>query len=120
MSERLSEPDIAWYRLQPREIAVLLVLGLLFVVMASWAMLHDSAVIDPKVKAHELPAAKVNVNSASAAELTALPGIGERKAQRIVEARGQQPIRNLDELASAAGGIPRKDLDRMTNYVVFD
>ncbi|MEZ5991541.1 MAG: helix-hairpin-helix domain-containing protein [Planctomycetota bacterium] len=120
MSERLSEPDIAWYRLQPREIAVLLALGLLFVGLASWAMLHDASIIDPKVKSTELPPAQVHVNSASEAELTALPGIGERKAQRIVEARGQQPIRNLDELAAAAGGIPRKDLDRMTNYVVFD
>ena len=120
MPERLPEPAIAWYRLQTREIAVLAMFGVVFVVLAAWAMLHDSGFKQPEVESHQLPAARVAVNTASEAELTALPGIGEKKAKRIAEARKQHPIGNLDELAKAAGGIPQKDLERMKDYVTFE
>lgn len=120
MSERLPEPDIAWYHLQTREIAVLLLLGAIVAGLSGWALLRDSGFKDPKVDAHELPPARINVNTAGEAELMALPGIGERKAVRIVEARNQAPIRNMTELAAAAGGIPQKDQDRMREFVVFE
>jgi DNA uptake protein ComE-like DNA-binding protein len=120
MPERLPEPDIAWYRLQTREIAVLAVLGVVFAALAGWALLHDSGMDQPKVESHQLPAARVAVNSASQAELTALPGIGEKKAKRIANARKEKPITSFDELAKAAGGIPKKDLERMRKYVSFE
>ncbi len=87
--------------------------------LSAWAWLHERAPRQPAHTHTELPAARVNVNSAGETELSALPGIGERKAQRIIEARKHAPIRSLDELAAAAGGIPRKDLDRMAEFVVF-
>lgn len=118
--ERPDEPDFAWYRLQGREIAVLIALGVLLVGLTTWAWLRDTGFKDVPVTHTELPAARVNVNTASAGEMTALPGIGERKAEKIVNARKAQPIQNLDELAKAAGGIPAKDLKRMKEYVVFD
>ncbi|MBZ0137014.1 MAG: helix-hairpin-helix domain-containing protein [Planctomycetes bacterium] len=115
--ERPDQPDFAWYRLQGREIAVLIVLGALLVALTSWAWLRDAGFKEVPVRHTELPPARVNVNTASVGELTALPGIGERKAEKIVNAR---PISTLDELADAAGGIPAKDLERMKDYVVFE
>ncbi|MCB9935778.1 MAG: helix-hairpin-helix domain-containing protein [Planctomycetes bacterium] len=120
MAERADEPEFAWYRLQGREIAVLLALGALLAGLSAWAWLHDSGFQQPAVESRELPPARVNVNSATVAELTALPGIGERKAEKIVAARAATPIRSLQELAAAAGGIPAKDLERMRPYVVFE
>jgi DNA uptake protein ComE-like DNA-binding protein len=118
--ERPDEPEFAWYRLHGREAAVLLILGALLVGLSGWAWLSGP---DPaEVPRHhtELPPARVNVNTASLGELTALPGVGERKAARIVSARELRPIRSLDELAEAAGGIPARDLERMREYVVFE
>ena len=120
MPERLSEPEFAWYRLQGREIAVLLALGALLIGLSAWAYFRKGAEFEPKVQSHELAPARVNVNTASQAELTALPGIGERKAEKIVAARAALPIHSLEELAKAAGGIPQKDLERMQPYVVFE
>ena len=118
--ERPDEPDFAWYRLQGREIAVLLAIGALLIGLTAWAWLRDTGFKDVPVTHTELPPARINVNTASLGELTALPGIGERKAEKIVNSRVDQPIGSLDELAKAAGGIPAKDLERMKPYVVFD
>ena len=46
------------------------------------------------------PDMRLELNTASAAELTALPGIGPRLAERIVTHRtGHGPFRSVDELA---------------------
>jgi competence ComEA-like helix-hairpin-helix protein len=120
MAERVDEPEFAWYRLQGREIAVLLAMGALLVGLSAWAYLRNDTEFEPQHESHEVAPARVNVNTASEAELTALPGIGERKAEKIVAARKAAPIHSLEELAKAAGGIPGKDLERMRAYVVFD
>jgi len=120
MPERVQEPGFAWYRLQGREIAVLLVLGGALIGLSLWAWFSDRAFVDPPVHSRELAPARVNVNTAGVAELTALPGIGERKAEKIVQARAAAPIRSLDELSAAAGGIPAKDLERAKPFVVFE
>ena len=66
-----------------------------------------------------LPPGGVNVNTASAAELEALPGIGEVTARRILEIRAAQGrIGSLDELRRA--GIPDALLRRAAARLVFD
>ena len=45
----------------------------------------------------------LNVNRASEAELRLLPGIGQKRAQRIVERRDKKPFTSLDELARMKG-----------------
>jgi competence protein ComEA len=50
------------------------------------------------------PAAVVNLNTASAAELQTLPGIGAKVAARIVEYRTKKgPFRKVEELMNVQG-----------------
>jgi len=51
-----------------------------------------------------IPSGAVNINTADAAELSALPGIGEVIAQRIVEAR---PFQKLEDLKQVSGIGPK-------------
>ncbi len=45
----------------------------------------------------------INLNTATVAELSALPGIGPTLAQRLVEARPQRGFRNMNELLAIRG-----------------
>ena len=63
--------------------------------------------------------ASVNVNTASEAELTSLPGIGPAKAAAIVQHRTQNgPFKNLSDL-DAVSGIGPATLANITPMVVF-
>jgi competence protein ComEA len=54
---------------------------------------------DDRPPPHEQKSERVNVNSANAAELRRIPGIGEAHAEAIVRYREEQgPIRDLNEL----------------------
>lgn len=63
---------------------------------------------------------EVRVNSASAAELAGLPGIGPTLAQRIVEDRQRRGyFLTLADLKRVKG-VSRKTLDRIQGYIRFD
>ncbi len=62
---------------------------------------------------------KVNVNTATAAQLEKLPGLGEVSARRIVEYReAHGPITSLEQLRQA--GISDAILRRAADYLAFD
>jgi competence protein ComEA len=46
---------------------------------------------------------RVDINTASATELATLPGIGDSKAQAIVEYRAADPFRTVDDLKKVKG-----------------
>ena len=60
---------------------------------------------------------KVNLNTASQAELEALPGIGPKLAREIIQARGQKPFTSLEDLDKVPGvgsSLLEKLRDRVT------
>ena len=54
-------------------------------------------------RARDAEAARVNLNTASTAELAKLPGIGPSKAQAIVEHRAKEPFGKPDDLLKVKG-----------------
>jgi competence protein ComEA len=54
------------------------------------------------------PGARLNLNTASAAELDALPGVGPVLAQRIVDHRKQGPFTSVDQLDDVPGIGPAR------------
>lgn len=63
--------------------------------------------------------AAVNINTATEAELTALPGIGAGKAKAIVEYRQKNgPFKSVDELTKVPG-IKEKTLEKFKGEVTL-
>ena len=63
------------------------------------------------------PQGKVNINTASADELTALPGIGPSYAQRIVEHREKNgPFKRIEDLL-AVRGIGDKTFEKIKDRI---
>jgi competence protein ComEA len=63
------------------------------------------------------PAGKVNINTATAQQLTVLPGVGEKLAARIVDYRQKTGgFKNVSELMNVQG-IGEKNLARIQSYL---
>lgn len=81
-----------------------------------------TAETDSTTTAHKTPgvtSGKVNINTATAEELTALPGIGSVLAHRIVIYRKENgPFKSADDLLKVAG-IGEKKLESIRQYIVI-
>jgi len=79
----------------------------------------DTAEAPKKTSAAKAPAVKVSINSATAEQLEALPRIGPKTAQRIVEYRkAHKSFRTVDELLNVKGVGP-KVLEKIRPHVTL-
>jgi competence protein ComEA len=63
----------------------------------------------------------LDLNQASAADLSAIPGIGPALAQRIVDYRqAHGPFKKIEELEEKVLGFGPKNLEKITPYLVID
>ncbi len=70
--------------------------------------------------AKTVPQKKINLNTATAAELMTIPGIGEGYAARILEYREKNgPFREVDELMNIKG-IGEKRFKKWSPYLSVD
>ena len=88
-------------------------------VLATWFTLLALFLAAPLTPAHaKAIEGVVNTNTASAQELTLLPGIGKVKADEIVKARQAKPFASLEDLKSIKG-LGAKRLEAMRPHVAF-
>src|SRR5262245_19306176 len=82
-----------------------------FIAALSFGFLSAAAVdvLAQTPKAAAPAAAKVDVNSASAAELENLPGVGQATAKKIIAGRPYQTVADL-----AKAGVPAKTIEKIT------
>jgi len=59
---------------------------------------------------------RIDINSASVAELTALPGIGPAKAAAIVEQRERAPFKSVSDLTKVSG-IGERTLEEIRDQI---
>jgi len=60
--------------------------------------------------------ARINLNEATAEELTSLPGIGPARARAIIERREEAPFESVDELTDVSGIGPAL-VDKMRDQI---
>src|SRR4051812_6932997 len=63
------------------------------------------------------PSHPIDINTASVAELTNLPGIGESKAKAIVEYRAADPFKSVEDLKKVKG-IGDKSFETLRPHIV--
>ncbi|HEX4052801.1 MAG TPA: helix-hairpin-helix domain-containing protein [Tepidisphaeraceae bacterium] len=106
-----------------------LLLGILILILAIRLILNPTTVPDPQPaegpRASEL-ADRVDPNVASEAELAAIPGLGEKRAEAIVEFRrrfaSRHPGRRAFDAASdleEISGIGAATAEMMEPYLIF-
>ncbi|MGT2809119.1 competence protein ComEA [Streptococcus iniae] len=63
---------------------------------------------------------KININKASEADLTKIPGVGQKRAQEIIAERDRQGgVKSIDDLLKISG-IGQKTLDKLKNDITVD
>ncbi len=85
--------------------------------VATAALLLASAPALAEAKKPLGPGDRVDLNRAGVTELMRLPGIGEKRAQAIVAARGKQPFRKPEDVL-VVKGIGPKWLAKVKDHVV--
>ena len=86
-------------------------------VLAAVFALGISAGVASAAAARKAPTGKVNINTATASQLSELPGVGEKLAARIVEFRQKQgPFKSTQELMNVKG-IGEKNLQKLQQYL---
>jgi len=92
-------------------------IGSILALTLALAAAMPPAAAAPQAQGQAASEAKVNINTASAEELTTLPGIGPSYAQRIVEHREKNgPFKKPEDLLSVRG-IGDKTFERIRDRI---
>lgn len=62
------------------------------------------------------PASKININSADLSELTKIPGVGEKTAQKILDYRANNSFSSIEDVKNVPG-IGDKKFESMKDYI---
>jgi competence ComEA-like helix-hairpin-helix protein len=112
----------------PSSLGAICVLVLALTVFMLWTALERPLLLDDpdaiaaagERRASAWPDMRVDINTATAAELNVLPGLGPMLAERIVADRDQHgPFKDVDDL-DRVSGIGPAIIDRLEPYVVAE
>lgn len=78
----------------------------------------SSPALNPALNSGKNSSLKVNLNTATQAELEVLPGVGTGLAQQIIAARQQQPFASLEDL-DRVSGIGLSKLAQLQDFVTW-
>ena len=62
------------------------------------------------------PSSKININSADLSELTKIPGVGEKTAQKILDYRANNSFSSIEDIKNVPG-IGDKKFESMKDYI---
>ena len=86
------------------------VLAVVFLVAASTTAAADSSSAETQV---------VNINTATSAELSLLPGVGASKAEAIIKYRNNRPFKKVEDIMRVRG-IGRKSFVKMRPHLTVE
>ena len=84
--------------------------------MAAVAVMAGLFAAAPAEAGKKVVTGVVNLNTASAKELEALPGVGAKSAQAIIAYRAKAPFKRVDDLVRVKG-IGKKKLEKMRPHL---
>lgn len=92
----------------------------LTMMVASWAVSVRFGVglIEPAAQPRQTAEFRIDLNTASGAELELLPGIGPALARRIMVARTEHPFTSPEDVDRRVKGIGAKTIDKMRPYLL--
>lgn len=70
---------------------------------AAWALVAAAALLSSPAWAKKVVTGVANLNTATAAQLNALPGVGDTAVKRILEHRQKAPFGRIEELVKVKG-----------------